>query len=219
MKRMILVLAALALCAPAALAVTRGEAEAIARDATGGADVVRAERDDGVYEVELRGGDARYQVEILDATGAVLEVETSYPSASWGASFELSADDARVAAAKVAPEAADGFAIAGRGDDGSVYEVFYSAEGAVGEITVNAQTGAITRVERYPEAAARGVLSADEVARLVSERQRGAEIVELELEWDDGRYLYEGEATAGGARYSFELDAETGRFIEFGRDD
>ena len=78
---------------------------------------------------------------------------------------------------------------------------------------------AVTRDEAAaPMATAPGIIDAERVAELVNERLNGARIVELELDWDDGRYLYEGEAVANGRRYSFELDANTGEFVEFERD-
>lgn len=217
MRKIIAALAALALMTPVALAVSRDEALEIARDATGGAELVRAERDDGAYEVELLNGNARYRVDVRERDGAVLEVEAEYPGAGWGARFALDEAQAREAAASVAPAAADGYVFASRGEDGSVYEVFYAADGVPGEVTVNAQTGAVVRARTWP--AAQGALGVDEVASRVEARKGGARVVELELEWDGGRCLYEGEAEADGARWSFEMDAASGAIIEFERDD
>ena len=106
MKKFWIALSILGLLAPAALAVSRDEAAQIARDAAGGAEVARVERDGGVYEVELRSDGARYRVDVLDRTGAVLEVETIYSDAGRGASFDLTEEQAREAAAKAAPGAA-----------------------------------------------------------------------------------------------------------------
>lgn len=219
MRKMLLALLLAAMFAPAALAVSRDEAAQIARDAAGGAEVARVERDGGVYEVELRAGDARYRVEVFNDGGAVLAVETVYPDTGRGAGFDLTEEEARAAAAKAVPEAARGIVTRERGGNGSVYEVFYAEDGAVGAVEINAQTGAIAGEKVYPEAAARGVLSAGRIAELVEGRRSGARIVELELEWEDGRYRYEGEAEADGARYSFEFDAQSGAALEFERDD
>lgn len=216
-KRIALLFALQLMLVSSALAVTQEEAVSLAADAVGGgAEVVRTERDDGVYQMDLRGDGARYEVDILGASGAVLQIETVYTDAGRANAYVLTDEEARAAAKAVAPEAEEGLVTAERDDGACVYEVFYSTGSAVGEVSVNAQTGAIVRVETYP--AAQGVLSIDEVVRLVSERQPGAEIVELEMEWDDGGYQLDGEALVGGARYSFELDAVSGRFMEWERD-
>ena len=43
----------------------------------------------------------------------------------------------------------------------------------------------------------------------------GARILEIELDRDDGRTYYEGEAYANGYEYEFEVDAYTGAIIEW----
>lgn len=40
----------------------------------------------------------------------------------------------------------------------------------------------------------------------------------LELDWDDGRPVYEGEIHYGGMEYEFEIDASTGTFLEWSMD-
>ena len=90
--------------------------------------------------------------------------------------------------------------------------------GAIGEIVLNAETGAVASTKTFPEALVRGVLNGEDVARLVSERQEGAVIVELDLEWDDGMYQYSGEVTVNNQRYSFDMNALTGKILEWERD-
>jgi uncharacterized membrane protein YkoI len=48
--------------------------------------------------------------------------------------------------------------------------------------------------------------------------QEGAVSIQLHLDYDDGRYVYEGEIIRGQDEYDFELDAVTGRFIEWEHD-
>lgn len=43
-------------------------------------------------------------------------------------------------------------------------------------------------------------------------------VSEMEMDSDDGLLIYEGEALAGGAEYEFEIDAYTGRLLEWERD-
>lgn len=220
MKKFIIALLGLALLVPNALAISRNEAASLAQEVVGGnATAVRTELEDGVYEVALRGDGTLYQVDILNASGAILKIETTYAGTGRGRSFKLSKAQARDAAAASVPEAAGGIVTAERDEGESAYEIFYSTDGAVGDVVVNAETGAIQRTTSYPEAVAQGILSTDEIVQLLAQRLTDAEIVELELDWDDGRYVLDGEALANGARYSFEINAVTGTLIKLERDD
>lgn len=42
--------------------------------------------------------------------------------------------------------------------------------------------------------------------------------IRLELDWDDGRPVYEGEIYYGNMEYEFEIDANTGNFLEWSSD-
>lgn len=60
-----------------------------------------------------------------------------------------------------------------------------------------------------------GALTSDEARALVEEKIPGAEITSFSLDWDDGRYQYEGKAYLDNVKYEFEIDAETGEFIKW----
>lgn len=64
------------------------------------------------------------------------------------------------------------------------------------------------------------VLSYDEAKALVLGRVEGAtdSYLKMELEKDNGRYIYEGELYYQGAEYEFEMDASTGNFIKWSVD-
>lgn len=63
--------------APAADAITAEQAKALAKEAVGVAapHVIRAERDDGKYEVTLCDGNTEYDVDIGIRSGSVLEID------------------------------------------------------------------------------------------------------------------------------------------------
>ena len=63
--------------APAADAITAEQAKALAKEAVGVAapHVIRAERDDGKYEVTLCDGSTEYDVDIGIRSGSVLEID------------------------------------------------------------------------------------------------------------------------------------------------
>ncbi|MBQ9950936.1 MAG: PepSY domain-containing protein [Clostridia bacterium] len=63
-----------------------------------------------------------------------------------------------------------------------------------------------------------GQLTAEGAAAALTLLRPGAEILELEKDEDDGLTLYEGEAILDGAEYEFELDALSGKLLEWERD-
>ena len=189
----------------AAMAETLDDARAKAQSLAGDqATLIESERDDGLYEFEFRDDSARYDIHIRADDGAVIEFETTYANVPRGSDFILTEADARAKAAARFPDAAVSLAIAERDDGGAVYEVFLTVDGAPAAITVNAETGEIRSVKLYPAAA--GALTADKLAEIVP-----GPFSELELSYDDGRYLYEGEV----GREEFEADAFTGKVFEW----
>ena len=66
--------------APAADAITAEQAKALAKEAVGVAapHVIRAERDDGKYEVTLCYGSTEYDVDIGVRSGSVLEIDRDH---------------------------------------------------------------------------------------------------------------------------------------------
>ena len=63
-------------------------------------------------------------------------------------------------------------------------------------------------------------LSMDDAIQLVLERIPGAtaEDVRIKLDYDDGYYKYEGDVIYNQVEYDFEMDANTGNFLEWEED-
>lgn len=61
-------------------------------------------------------------------------------------------------------------------------------------------------------------ISMDEARKLVLNKVSGATITKLEVDYDDGRKVYEGEAYKGNTEYDFEIDASTGKFLKWEQD-
>lgn len=61
-----------------------------------------------------------------------------------------------------------------------------------------------------------GVASAKNV---ITGKYPGAKITEIELDRENGKYVYEGEAIYKNAEYDFEIDAATGKLLRWTRDD
>jgi len=73
----------------------------------------------------------------------------------------------------------------------------------------------IRRVELFKKTG--GVLNASEAMAKLAEKKGNVVVTELELDWDDGRLVYEGDAELDGKRYEFEMKADGG-IIEWERD-
>ncbi len=61
-------------------------------------------------------------------------------------------------------------------------------------------------------------ISQEKAESIVLAKIPGASIIELQLEKDDGRYIYEGEAILGDYDYEFEIDANSGVIIDWEKD-
>ena len=62
-------------------------------------------------------------------------------------------------------------------------------------------------------------ISVSQAKSAVTSRHPGAKITDIELDFEDGKYVYEGEAYLNGREYDFEVDATTGSLIRWKIDD
>lgn len=107
-------------------------------------------------------------------------------------------------------------------DDGRVSYEGEAVKGKVEyEFDIDAYTGAILTWEEEQKASSGSTQSAAKViglskARAIVEKKLpGANILEIELETEDGRKIYEGEARKGNMEYDFEIDANTGVVLKW----
>ena len=117
-------------------------------------------------------------------------------------------------------------------DDGMlVYEVRFDAAEVEYDYEIDAQSGRIisTDVERWDDddrddrnrtANANVAVGRDEAVKTVLGKVSGAteQDVRIELDYDDGRYRYEGDIIYNGIEYDFEIDADSGRILEWEED-
>ena len=86
-------------------------------------------------------------------------------------------------------------------------------------------TGAAALADRDDHDRARRALEAGEILPLaeiltVAEATRPGRVIEVELERDDGRWIYELELVSPGGRlYEMEIDAATGTVLEVEREE
>ncbi len=62
-------------------------------------------------------------------------------------------------------------------------------------------------------------ISVSQAKSAVTSRHPGAKITDIELDFEGGKYVYEGEAYLNGREYDFEVDATTGSLIRWKIDD
>ena len=117
-------------------------------------------------------------------------------------------------------------------DDGMlVYEVRFDAAEVEYDYEIDAESGRIvsTDVERWDDddrddrnrtANANVAVSRDEAVKTALGKVSGAteKDVRIELDCDDGRYKYEGDIIYNGIEYDFEIDADSGRILEWEED-
>ncbi len=117
-------------------------------------------------------------------------------------------------------------------DDGMlVYEVRFDAAEVEYDYEIDAQSGRIisTDVERWDDddrddrnrtANANVAVSREEAVKTALGKVSGAteKDVRIELDYDDGRYRYEGDIIYNGIEYDFEIDADSGRILEWEED-
>ena len=130
----------------------------------------------------------------------------------------LPADSQQTAEAAFAarlPQATLSFSILDRDDGRFEWEIFFTNGGALGVCEVDATTGVVIRVKEYTDLPA-GALSADAAIEALKAAKGNLSVVELDLERDDGRLVYEGEAELDGRFYDFEMTV-SGQIIEWER--
>lgn len=114
-----------------------------------------------------------------------------------------------------------------REDGRQVYEVEFWSGNTEYDYEIDAATGQVRSfdqdIENYtipntPAQPSGQYISLDQAARLAQDRAPGAALVELKLDLDDGRAIYEGELREGRTEYEFEIDAVTGEFLKWSQD-
>ena len=114
-------------------------------------------------------------------------------------------------------------------DDGrQVYDVDFYSGNKEYDYEIDAASGAIRSydfdIENYTipststSASNGSYISREKAQQLAQAKAPGATLIKLELDYDDGRAVYEGELRDGRTEYEFEIDAVTGSFIKWNQD-
>mgnify|MGYP005799751775 FL=1 len=157
---------------------------------------VSEERDDGrkIYEIRFDVGQTEYDYEILASDGQVI-------SSDIDSSREASAGNAGTGAQSTTQT--DGTGQSTAQDDAAQQNTEQAGNAQ------NQQSGAANNAEV--------AVSLEEESAIALEKVPGAteNDLRIELDYDDGRYRYEGDIIYQQVEYDFEINADTGEVIEW----
>lgn len=157
---------------------------------------VSEERDDGrkIYEIRFDVGQTEYDYEILASDGQVI-------SSDIDSSREASAGNAGTGAQSTTQT--DGTGQSTAQDDAAQQNTEQAGNAQ------NQQNGAANNAEV--------AVSLEEASAIALEKVPGAteNDLRIELDYDDGRYRYEGDIIYQQVEYDFEINADTGEVIEW----
>ena len=166
---------------------------------------VTKDREDGkqIYEVEFTAGNREYSYEIDASDGSILSTETE--------ELQGSAQNSQGA---IQGGASDNGA--GNTADTAGAEQGASQDTQNGQSTQNTQTQNNQGQTGQNSGANVAVSEADARAAAL-ERVPGSTDtdIKIELDFDDGQYIYEGDIIYDGKEYEFEIDANTGNFLKW----
>ena len=191
---------------------------------------VEFDADDGiiVYEVEFDADGKEYEYEINAKTGEKVKEKIKVKQSSPVVTPDnlISRDEAkRIALAKVGltEEKVTFTKIKlDADDDEAEYEIEFFTATEKFEIEIDAKTGSVLKVERKavktPQEEQGDHITAKRAQEIALEHANlaASEVVmeKIELDYDDGIYVYEVEFVSGGYEYEYKIDAKTGEILE-----
>ena len=104
-----------------------------------------------------------------------------------------------------------------------VYDVEFYNGAKEYDYEIDATTGEIVSfdydAEGYTPSQSGNIITQEAAVKLAQDRVPNATLVKIEYDFDDGRPVYEGELREGRWEYEFEIDAATGEFLKWEKDD
>lgn len=203
-----------------AFALTDGELETAARAyVPAGFPLIKAERDGGMRELTFRLERESYEVKLDPDTGAVLKVDYENEALRGSASATLTAEAALESVQRVFPDATIASQTSEIDDRLNEIKLFFYTDSLFGTMSLNAETGDILEYDvSIGSYLSDGQLTLDAAEAQLLALKPGATVTKIELDKDNGRVFWEGDATLDGKRYEFKLDAFTGALVEWERD-
>ena len=129
--------------------------------------------------------------------------------------FETEKNNALAAFKVSMPEAVVDYTVRDRDDGQYEWDIFFTQGNQLGVCEVLESNNEIRKVKLYEKT--EGALLASEAMAKLAEKKGAITVVNLDLERDDGRLVYEGDVQLDGKRYEFEMKI-TGEIVEWERD-
>lgn len=201
---------------------------------------VKLDTDDGLKEYRIKFKTDTYfgEMDINPNTGIILEREFKFNLADINnaqASNFITADKVKEIASNKVPNGIITDLDLEKIANDYIYEVEIYKDNYEYNLILNASTGAEISMTKHLEDwdwdydefeyenninnTNNNQISAEQAKQIALEKVPGAAITKLELDYDDGKAKYEGKMYKGGIEYEFEIDAYTGKIIEWDIDD
>ena len=220
MKRMVTVtLALLLVMMSSAFALTDDQKNALTDQLPEEVKLSSEETEDGRLEVSFASMDGKREYEFTLATdGTVVKLAYDLREERGGATCVLTADQAKELVLKAYPEATVDDVRAETDDGFCVYDARFHTATISGKFTFDAESGEALEYTLYYGAP--GQEDSAQAALLLEAAYPGAMVLSVEQEPnDDGVMVLEGKAQYEGRAYEFEMEADTGRILEWKADD
>lgn len=209
-------------------AAGRQEAERTAREYVPSDSVLEfSERDDGMYQFQFYSESEGmvYEVEVSQKTGAVREIERKLRGGMGSVSVTLTEEQVKALVEERHPGAEISAIQLGIDDGRYSYEVYFRSDDLYGTLEFNAETGALLESkvkfgtpvvipsESGSTSAETSFLKEEEIRAKVEAAYPGSRMAVLEMECEDGRYIYEAEFFFTGKKFEVVYDALNGELL------
>lgn len=201
--------------------ITATKALAVAeKTVPSGSTHLRTQSDGAWYEVDFFS-DAKqesYEVKVEKAAGKISAFESSAVSGNGSKTITLTEEQAKQIVLGENVGATINTCVLEWDDGLREYVITFTSEKYYGKYTVNPQSSKVLEREIRVAQADTTYVGEEKAKQIVRAKIPGATITQWELDRDDGREVYEGEAVDGRIEYEFTLDARTGKILEWDKD-
>lgn len=213
--------------------LTADQAKAIAaKYVPAGSVLIKTEIDNGNYELEYDQRETRtkYEIAVSQTTDKIVSFDSEKYSHQGGSTVTISEAAAKKTVTDEQKDAEILYAVVDTDDGYNKYKVSFRTETCFGEYEIHSETGDILerniKIGQMPTAASLtekqtgssfiGIEKARQI--VLAKAPAGAHVRKLDLDYDDGKAVYEGELRSGSWEYEFKLDAATGTVLEWDED-
>lgn len=223
MKRIIAVLFAcymtLMLCTTNTYAISKSKALTAARKHVPQSAVLKKSTKKGSFwAFEFRYKNTKEYDVLISPKASLVELEVEREDMEGGVSYKISSDTAK-AKVKASLKATIVSCTKYR-DDGCMYAVAFTGSNYVGCAYVNATNNSIVKYNKVYKRSGTGLISPAKARSIFNKKASGAKITSFDLDYNSKkkRFSYEIEGVKGKYEYELELNAKTGKVIDFDRD-